>query len=220
MFDNFAKFITYYAATIGLLWTVNKTATHFDVSLYVIFISNIIVAPAVAVYVWLETRSTSEAKHSREVEKGELSFLLDVAEALEKVRYAPADDEGIAHLANRIVRADLDKWAIKYSAYKKFRKKNPLVFSAIVSDDNELIGFFDVFPLTDGAAHEILSGKVRERDITEGDIVPFAMNRMSRNIYIASVLFNKKQGRFTPKVAKEIVTRPEVLSCVQQLDLP
>src|ERR1039458_8989914 len=75
------------------------------------------------------------------------SVLFAIGQALEKVRFGARDDESHALAANKIVRRCLDKRAITYNDYKLWRKLNPLIFTTVVDENNELIGFFDIFPL-------------------------------------------------------------------------
>src|SRR5207248_11004799 len=93
-------------------------------------------------------------------------------EALDSVREGHHDDEEIAFIANKIVRKFLDKRAIRYDRYKAWRQRNPLIFTPIVDLSNELIGFFDIFPLTPEAGNAIIAGKLTERTLTIDDILP------------------------------------------------
>src|ERR1700761_9111388 len=102
------------------------------------------------------------------------SLLFAIENALDIVRFGSRDDESLASVANKIVRRELDKRAITYAGYKEWRKHNPLVFTSVVDDDNQLIGFFDIFPLTAAAGADIISGKITERSLTVEHIVPAA----------------------------------------------
>jgi hypothetical protein len=99
----------------------------------------------------------------------------------------------------------LDKRCIKYKDYKKWRHKNPFVFTAIVDDRDELVGFFDVFPLTDEAARGLIDGTLDEHSLTVDAILPQAKNASARKIYIASICLNTKQTAFCRIVAKELL---------------
>ena len=81
-----------------------------------------------------------------------------IGHALEMVR-GPKNDESLALAANRIVRRCLDKHAITYKEYKLWRNLNPLVFTTIVDDENQLIGFFDIFPLKADAGEGVIAGR-------------------------------------------------------------
>jgi hypothetical protein len=136
---------------------------------------------------------------------GEAGLVFDVIDALDKVQYAARDDERIAELANHIVKTDLDKFCIGYKSYKRWRQKNPFVFSAITYK-RDLIGFFDIFPLNQAAATRILSGQVKENKLKIEDIVAVEGDKESKNIYIASIMFNKDQTELSAIVAREIIT--------------
>jgi hypothetical protein len=135
----------------------------------------------------------------------DVSIALTVKRAISRVQFAPIDDEGIAHEANKIVRRELDKHCIKYKDYKLWRKKNPTIFTAVVDDDCRLIGFFDIFPLTDQIAKALRDGKLHEHDLTLEAILPGDQNSTAKNIYIASIIVNPHQKSFSPLVAKELV---------------
>jgi hypothetical protein len=70
------------------------------------------------------------------------SLLFAIESALEVVHFGSRNDESLASAANKIVRRELDKHAIAYAGYKQWRRHNPLVFTSVVDDNNQLIGFF------------------------------------------------------------------------------
>lgn len=133
------------------------------------------------------------------------SLLFAIGQALEKVREGSAQDESHALFANKIVRKCLDKRAITYGDYKKWRKVNPLVFTTIVDEDNQLIGFFDIFPLTFKAGEEIIAGTLTERSLKLEHIVPFARATTVTHLHIATILVNPRQRVFSPIIAKEVL---------------
>jgi hypothetical protein len=133
------------------------------------------------------------------------SLLFAIENALDIVRFGSRDDESLATVANKIVRRELDKHAITYAGYKEWRKHNPLVFTSVVDDDNQLIGFFDIFPLTAAAGADIISGKITERSLTVEHIVPAAATSSTTYLHIATILRNPHQKRFGPLVAGEVL---------------
>ncbi len=141
------------------------------------------------------------------------SVTLALQRALDTVKYAARDDESIALLANKIVRRGLDKRCIRYKDYRKWRQKNPAIFTAVTDRDNALLGFFDIFPLTDEAAGGLLKGQLHEHDLTADSIVPSEGNAAVKSIYIASIMVNPRQGAFSKIVASEII----VLKCIEYL---
>jgi hypothetical protein len=136
---------------------------------------------------------------------GHGSLLVAVEQALESVREGSIDDEVTALSANKIVRKCLDKRAIKYDEYKKWRKRNHLIFTPIVDQQNQLIGFFDIFPLTLDAGERIVAGTLTERSLAETHILPFADTSTATHIHIATILLNPNQTSFSPVVAREVL---------------
>jgi hypothetical protein len=133
------------------------------------------------------------------------SLLFAIENALEIVRFGSRDDEALASFANRIVRRQLDKHAITYADYKVWRKFNPLIFTSVVDDTNQLIGFFDIFPLTTAAGTEIISAKITERSLTVDHLVSFAGSSSCNYLHLATILRNPRQKRFSPIVAGEVL---------------
>jgi hypothetical protein len=133
------------------------------------------------------------------------SLLVAIENALDRVREGSTYDEAIASEANKIVRKSLDKRAIKYSDYKLWRKRNCLIFTTVVDDENNLIGFFDIFPLTAEAGKKLVDGTLTERSLDANDILPKQLTSSATHIHIATVLLNPSQKTFTPIVAKEVL---------------
>jgi hypothetical protein len=80
-----------------------------------------------------------------------------------------------------------------------------MVFTAITYNENQLVGFFDVFPLTEEAAHHLISGKIDEHELSIKAILPHNKNSDAKYIYIASLMLNPKQQVFIRIVAKEVL---------------
>lgn len=132
-------------------------------------------------------------------------LLLSIGNALDKVKLGSPGDELQALVANRIVRRCLDKHAITYEAYKEWRRKNPLIFTAVVADNGEMIGFFDIFPLTRDAGEGIVTGTLTEHSLSIEHIVPMGETASATHIHIATILVNPKQKTFSATVAKEVL---------------
>jgi hypothetical protein len=133
------------------------------------------------------------------------SLLFAIGQALEKVREGSIHDESLALAANKIVRKCLDKRAITYKDYKLWRKLNPLVFTAIVDENNQLIGFFDIFPLKSDAGEDIISGTLTERSLKTDHIIAVTDVASATYLHIATILINPRQNAFSPIVAKEVL---------------
>ncbi len=133
------------------------------------------------------------------------SLLLAIENALETLRFGSRDDERIALTANRIVHRELDKHAISYNEYREWRKSNPLIFTSVVDEQNELIGFFDIFPLTTAAGIDLISGKLTERSLTIDHLLSQANSSSATHMHIATILVNPRQRKFNVTVAKEVI---------------
>jgi hypothetical protein len=196
----------YFTATLGLLFSV-KEGFSIQAGWSTMSLLTLGVGALCVVAVWAESclflriagGSPTSPLH------GEGSLSLAVKRALEQARFAKRDDEAIAESANALVRRTLDKGCISYREYAAWRKKNPLIFTAVVDAGDELIGFFDVFPLTDEAAAALLSGKRKEREITAGDILSAANSAPAKAIYVASIVVNPHHPVHRSVVAKDVL---------------
>jgi hypothetical protein len=133
------------------------------------------------------------------------SLVLTISYALDKVREGSHDDELHAALANRIVRKALDKGAIRYKDYRLWRQKNPLIFTTVVDDEDQLLGFFDIFPLTAKAGEEVISGQLSERSLTIEHLLPLNSISSATHIHIATIIVNPRQRSFSPLVVRELL---------------
>jgi hypothetical protein len=206
MIASVKKACGYFAATLGLLFSVKEgfsiQAGWSTMSLLTLGIGALCVV-AVWAEAYLFPRIAGGSPASPLYGEGSLS--LAVRRALEQARFAKRDDEAIAEKANALVRRTLDKGCISYREYAAWRAKNPLIFTAVVDAGDELIGFFDVFPLTDEAAAAILSGKRKEREIAANDILPAADSVHAKAIYVASIVVNPHHPVHRPVVAKDVL---------------
>lgn len=98
-------------------------------------------------------------------------------------------EETLALEANKAARRYFGmRRTIKFNEYRKWREKNPYIFSAIVNDDRDLLGFFDVFPLKDEIGRRVLKGELSENDLTIDDFYSEASKQKSAYIYVATVM--------------------------------
>src|SRR5437868_3011274 len=116
------------------------------------------------------------------------SLLVAIGNALDSVCEGARDDEEHALYCNKLVRNLLDKRAITYEEYRLWRKKNSSVFTTVVDRENNLIGFFDVFPLTSEAGKSIIEGRLSERSLSLDHILPEQANGSATHIHIATIL--------------------------------
>lgn len=133
------------------------------------------------------------------------SLILAINDALETTRIGSRDDESLALEANNVVRRILDKRAITYREYKSWRKHNPSIFTALVSPNNELIGFFDVFPLTTQGGELLSSGHLNEHEMSIAHILPAESTSTATHVHIATILVNPRQRTYSPLVANEVL---------------
>lgn len=205
MIDFIKKFSTYLAATITFLIGL-KVAFGFGLAWQLVIFIILVVITICAAVAWSEVFPRTGPKVSiLQDDKDDGSISLSIQRAMNRIKYADRDDESIAYEANKIVRRGLDKRCIKYKDYKLWRQKNRAIFTAITDEDNRLIGFFDIFPLTDEAAKGLIDGKFKERDLGIDAILPFEQNMYARKIYIASIMVNPKQQSFSSIVSKEVL---------------
>jgi hypothetical protein len=125
---------------------------------------------------------------------------------IERLELIEAPEEHLAFVANQLCRRFFGrKSTISYSDYRNWRGKNRLLFSAVVDEGRNLIGFFDVFPLTEPAGRLLMAGQLAERDISIGDILEESESEASKYIYIASVFCLYRNARLRKAVIDMLV---------------
>jgi hypothetical protein len=82
---------------------------------------------------------------------------------------------------------------------------NPLIFTTIVDESNQLIGFFDIFPLKTSAGQAIIEGRLTERTLTVDHLIPFEETASVTHLHVATILLNPRQRALSPIVAKEVL---------------
>jgi hypothetical protein len=197
------QFFIYFVAGLTLLFTF-KALPDAPLSWRVVEVAIVLIAVVCAVFAWDEVIKGKVLPSHRNTSE-DVSVSLSLKRAMSSVILAARNDESIALEANNIVRRGLDKGCIKYEKYKIWRLKNPMIFTAVTDADGHLIGFFDVFPLTDQAAGDLVSGKLHEHNLTIDSILPAVNNEQANKIYIASIMVNPRQTEFSTMVAKDVV---------------
>jgi hypothetical protein len=132
-------------------------------------------------------------------------LMLAIETALSSAHEGLRSDENVARLANKIVRRELDKSAIAYADYRTWRKRNPLIFTPILDGSDNLLGFFDIFPLGQDAGEQIISGKLSERSLRQEHILPFEMISSATHLHLATILVNPRQKSASCIVAREVL---------------
>jgi hypothetical protein len=158
------QFFIYFVAGLTLLFTF-KALPDAPLSWRLVEVAIGFIAVVCAIFAWDEAKKGKRLPSSRNASE-DASISLSLKRAMSSVKFAARNDESIALEANKIVRRGLDKGCIQYKKYKEWRKKNPMIFTAVTDSDGQLIGFFDVFPLTDQAAGDLVGGKLHEHNLT------------------------------------------------------
>jgi len=205
MIEWVKKTSTYIAGILTFFFGI-KASFGFSVTWGIELLTVTSVIVAASVIAWLEVGRNAKRRSEILRESEEVgSISVAVKLALSRVRFADHDDEAIAFEANRVVRQGLDKHCIKYEDYKTWRKINPVIFTAITDDQDQLIGFFDIFPLTKKAGIGLMTGRLHEHDLTEESILPVELNPTAEFVYIASIMVNPHQRSFVSLIAKEVL---------------
>jgi hypothetical protein len=202
MTSKLKKILLYFSASITFLATL-KGVVGIGLPWPIILIICLSLFLVVIIFTLVEERRMNLPLYDSNSTR-DSSLLLSITEGLESVRYARIGEEDIAFHANEIVREHLDKRSVDYKTYRTWRQKNPNIFTAIIDSKNQLIGFFDVFPLTNNTAEEIIAGTRTEKSLKIDDILPPQQCSTARYIYIATIMANPHQKSFSAAVASDI----------------
>jgi hypothetical protein len=124
---------------------------------------------------------------SRYMQTGFLKARID-NEAAQDASRLERPEEHLAHTANKFARRFFgQRRTISYLEYRSWRKRNPLVFTAVVGKQRELLGYFDIFPLNDVMGAQIREGIKGEEDIVIDHLIPESDIEQANYIYIATV---------------------------------
>ena len=100
----------------------------------------------------------------------------------------PNPSEHFADLGNQHVRDIFGRdRVISYAEYKTWRNKNPTIFTVVANNKNELVGFFDIFPLTEAAGVGLMRGDKSEQDLTIDDLLDGKSTADCNFVYIATL---------------------------------
>lgn len=115
----------------------------------------------------------------------------------------PNPSEHFADIGNQHVREIFGRSrVISYPEYKKWRAKNPTVYTVVANGKNELVGFFDIFPLTDAAGAALMKGEKSEEDLTIDDLLDGKSTAETNFVYIATLA-----ARFRNPLLDVLLTR-------------
>lgn len=206
MIDFAKKFFAYVAGAITFIVGLISSKL-VDIPILGVAVCIFSVAIVSGLIAWLEVfRSPAPTMSEGNSGLGQISLRRALEHAHALSVSAGRNDERVAQISNNIVRNNLDKRSVKYAEYKEWRKKNPLIFTAVLNKNTrEVIGFFDIFPLTDDAATQMRSGKLAEYELTIDSILPAEKISHANTIYVASIILNPTQKSFSPLVAKDVI---------------
>ena len=75
-----------------------------------------------------------------------------------------------------------------YELYRQWRAKNELIFTAFLTQQGEMIGFTDVFPIKTAVGRKLVCGDLSEDELTIDDISGLDRGKSAEYIYIASIV--------------------------------
>jgi hypothetical protein len=75
-----------------------------------------------------------------------------------------------------------------YKLYRQWRAKNEFIFTAFITQQGELIGFADVFPLKAAVGRKLACGDLAEDELSIDDIYGQERSDAADYIYIASIV--------------------------------
>jgi len=120
-------------------------------------------------------------------------------------------EEQLAWIGNHKVASFFGrKRIITFEEYRKWRQKNPMVFSCFLAPGRRLLGLFDVFPLTDAAGTALRKGDIGEQDLTLDDILPDSMRKGANYIYVATIYSSYRSQHLRARleqVAAELILK-------------
>jgi hypothetical protein len=71
--------------------------------------------------------------------------------------------------------------------YEQLRVKNPYILACLTDLRGKFLGYFDAIPIRDGFAEAFLRGSLTESQITHEDVLPPAMTRDCKYLFIAGL---------------------------------
>jgi hypothetical protein len=155
-------------------------------------------ACAVGSYVWL-WRTGDDA-----------DYMLS-PEELNCARLETHPEEQLAWVGNdKVARFFGRRRIITFEEYRKWRQKNPMVFSCFVAPGRKLLGLFDVFPLTDAAGVALRKGDIGEQDLTLDDILPDTARNDANYVYVATIYSTYRNRHLRARleqIAAELILR-------------
>tara|TARA_R110002020_G_scaffold304725_1_gene520520 strand:- start:1415 stop:2317 length:903 start_codon:yes stop_codon:yes gene_type:complete len=88
---------------------------------------------------------------------------------------------------NKIANSYYGKSSASSKYIKSWYEKNPYSLVTLADKNRNIIGYYDMLPLSDEFAHEFISGKKGEKDIRDTHILPVEEMKNANFIYFAGV---------------------------------
>lgn len=132
-------------------------------------------------------------------------------EEAEEATLVEKPEDHLAYVANKFARRFFGiRRTINYDDYRTWRRRNPLIFTALVGKERDLYGYFDVFPIVDELGKTIRSGTKGEQDIEITDLFSEGESVDANYIYIATahacVLNEFLNARLTELMTEFVMT--------------
>lgn len=89
--------------------------------------------------------------------------------------------------ANEMTRPFYGDEAIPVEVYRAWWSKNPQIFTALTDCESNVLGYFDVFPVSDFFLEEFTEGRIRETDLRPEHILSPAEAVVSSQLYLGGL---------------------------------
>lgn len=130
---------------------------------------------------------------SKWIPKGNLpEGVEDVSEEMETEHKTPRFkvvfpcDKFYYNAANKLARQKFGKNSVSNKTVEDWRNRNEFILTCL-SDNNRMVGYFDILPLRTEFALDLINGKVGEKDITGDQILAFHEIKHAEYIYFAGI---------------------------------
>jgi len=96
-------------------------------------------------------------------------------------------DLTLAYKANQMTSVFLGSEAIPFELYEQWRIKNPQILVCLIAPDNEVLGYFDVFPLKDIFLEDFIEGRLGEDELKPEYILSPDESIFSCQLYLGGI---------------------------------
>jgi hypothetical protein len=95
-------------------------------------------------------------------------------------------DKFYYNAANKLARQKFGKNSVSNKTVEDWRTRNEFILTCL-SDNNRMVGYFDILPLRTEFALDLINGKAGEKDITGDQILGFHEIKHAEYIYFAGI---------------------------------